>query len=103
DRTGARPAVATIARHALRRVVSSRLTLVLFALACVPPLLFAGFIYAVNNLEMLSSMGIQVGDETVDAATFFIFLVVQSGVGFLLAALVGPSLIAPDLAHGAMP
>jgi ABC-2 type transport system permease protein len=81
----------------------SRLALVLFALACVPPLLFAGFIYAVNNLEMLASMGIRVGNETVDASTFFIFLVVQSGVGFLLAALVGPSLIAPDLAHGAMP
>lgn len=103
DRAGARPAVATIARHALRRVVSSRLALVLFALACVPSLLFAGFIYAVNNLEMLASMGIRVGNETVDAATFFIFLVVQSGVGFLLASLVGPSLIAPDLAHGAMP
>jgi ABC-2 type transport system permease protein len=103
DRAGARPAVVTIARHALRRVTSSRLALVLFALACVPPLLFAGFIYSVNNLEMLAAMGIRVGDETVDASTFFIFLVVQSGVGFLLAALVGPSLIAPDLAHGAMP
>ena len=102
ERSGARPAVLTIARHALARVTSSRLALVLFALACVPPLLFAGFIYAVNNLEMLAAMGIRVGDETVDTATFFAFLVVQSGVGFLLAALVGPSLVAPDLAHGAM-
>lgn len=103
DRAAARPAVLTIARHALARVTSSRLALVLFALACVPPLLFAGFIYSVNNLEMLASMGIRVGNETVDASTFFVFLVVQSGVGFLLASLVGPSLIAPDLAHGAMP
>lgn len=103
ERAGARSPVGTVARHALARVTSSRLALVLFALACVPPLGFASFIYVMNNLEMLAAMGIRIGSDTVDTSTFFVFLVVQSGVGFLLAALVGPSLIAPDLAHGAMP
>lgn len=103
DRADARSPIATVARHALARVTSSRLALVLFVLACVPPLGFAAFIYVMNNLEMLAAMGIRIGSDTVDTSTFFVFLVVQSAVGFLLAALVGPSLIAPDLAHGAMP
>lgn len=103
ERRGERSAILTIARHALGRIAASRLSLVLFALACVPPLGFATFIYLSNNVQMLADLGLRANLDLVDSSTFFVFLVVQSGAGFLLAALVGPGLVAPDLAHGAMP
>lgn len=103
QRRGGRSAILTIARHAVSRIAASRLSLVLFALACVPPLGFGTFIYLSNNLQMLADLGMRAEIDLVDSSTFFVFLIVQSATGFLLAALLGPGLVAPDLAHGAMP
>lgn len=100
----------TVARFALKDLFKSRLALVLFILALVPPLFFAGMIYLANNLEMLASVGFKVVGEGIDSSwtaidkePFFWFLVWQSSFAFLLTAFIGPSLVAPDLAHNALP
>ncbi len=101
-----RSAVWTIAREGLGRVFASRLNLILFVVAALPFLFFAGAIYLANNLDLLAQIGMRDPEAfraSVDGAIFFWFLVVESSLGFLLAAFVGPTLIAPDLANGALP
>ena len=100
-----RAAIATLLRHGLQEVFASRLTLVLFVAACLPVLAFASVIYLANNLDVLVQAGIRVGEDfpRIRDAAFFFFLTMQSGFAFLLAAFVGPTLVAPDVAHGAMP
>ncbi len=92
-------------RFGLAEAFSSRLTLVLFIASCLPVLVFASLIYLANNLDVLVAAGIQVGNDFagIRDTAFFFFLTVQSDFAFLLAAFVGPTLVAPDLAHGAMP
>ena len=106
ERRPPRAAVLTLARYSLGEVFRSRVALVLFVLAFVPVLGFAGYIYLANNVDMLTGMGMRIGEgelAAVDGGTFFLFLAVQTAVSFLLTAFVGPGLVSPDLAHGALP
>lgn len=100
----------TVARFALEDLWKSRLALILFILACLPPLVFALFIYGANNLDVLTAAGLKFGGEGVDGSflaidkePFFWFLVWQSSLAFILASFVGPTLVGPDLVHNALP
>lgn len=100
----------TVARFALGDLWKSRLALLLFIVALLPPLFFGGMIYLANNLDMLTAVGWNVTGEGVDSSwmeidkePFFWFLVWQSSFAFFLAAFIGPTLVAPDLAHNALP
>jgi ABC-2 type transport system permease protein len=91
-------------RYAWRRLYQQRLVLLLTMLAFVWPLLCAGFIYLTNHAELLQGLDeefrqfIQVNGEF-----FSVFMYVQAVFAVFLAALAGPSLIAPDLANNALP
>lgn len=101
-----RAAIGTLLRHGLQEAFGSRLTLILFVASCLPVLAFASMIYLANNLDLLVQAGFTIGQgdlPRIREAAFFFFLTVQSGFAFLLAAFVGPTLVAPDVAHGAMP
>jgi ABC-2 type transport system permease protein len=76
-----------------------------FLVACFFfPLGCAAFIYLVNNLSVLSSLGIPVPEFLkIDSSFFRVFLNFQGGLAYILAALIGPTLIAPDLANNALP
>lgn len=100
----------TVARFALGDLWKSRLALLLFIVALIPPLVFAALIYGANNLDLLAATGLRISGEgvdsswiTIDKEPFFWFLVWQSSFAFFLAAFIGPTLIAPDLAHNALP
>jgi ABC-2 type transport system permease protein len=100
----------TVARFALADLWKSRLALLLFIVALVPPLVFAALIYAASNLELLTAAGFVIDREggdaswiVIDQKPFFWFLVWQSSFAFFLAAFIGPTLVAPDLAHNALP
>jgi ABC-2 type transport system permease protein len=100
----------TVARFALQDLFKSRLALLLLVAACLPPLFFGGLIYIANNLDMLTAIGWKVSGEGVDTKLFaidkqpfFWFLVWQSAFSFFLASFIGPTLVAPDLAHNALP
>lgn len=100
----------TVARFALGDLWKSRLALLLFIVALLPPLVFGALIYGANNLDLLAASGLRVSGEgvdsswiTIDKEPFFWFLVWQSSFAFFLAAFIGPTLIAPDLAHNALP
>ncbi|KAB2964721.1 MAG: hypothetical protein F9K18_07335 [Thermoanaerobaculia bacterium] len=100
-----RPAL-TIARHALAGIFASRLTLVLFVASCLPFLAFATVIWVANNLDVLSVLEVTNAGPlraSLEGSLFFWFLVWQSSFAFLLVSFAGPGLVAPDLAHGALP
>ncbi len=99
-----------LTRFTIGDLFASRFTLILFILACLPPLGFAVLIYGANNLDLLLATGLRVSGESLDGSwmaidkePFFWFMVWQSSLSFLLAAFVGPGLVAPDLAHNALP
>ena len=97
----------TLARYGFAEIFSTRLLLVLFVVACLPVVIYATLIYLANNLELLTLLDIQDDDnglvEGLSGTLFFWFVVGQANLAFLFASFAGPSLVGPDLAHGAMP
>jgi len=95
----------TLARYGFAEIFSTRLLLVLFVASCLPFVVFATMIYVMNNFELLALF--DVDDDTltegISASLFFWFVVAQANLAFLFASFAGPTLVGPDLAHGAMP
>lgn len=92
------------ARYAVSEVFASRFFVAVFALAFVVPLGMAVLLYLRANLTALESLGVQfVQQIPIDARFFFYFLRAQSFAGLFLTLMAGPGLVAPDLAHNALP
>jgi ABC-2 type transport system permease protein len=91
-------------RYSFARLWQSRF-LVMFFMACFfYPLGCVGYIYLANNLSILSSFGVPVGNFIkVEPSLFLYFCWIQAGFTYLLTAFIGPSLVSPDLVNGAMP
>jgi len=105
DRRSPRGAFWTLARYGFAEIFSTRLLLVLFVASCLPTVVFATLIYVANNLELLTLFRVQDNElqQSLSGSLFFWFVVLQGNLAFLFASFAGPSLVNPDLAHGAMP
>jgi len=91
-------------RYAWRRLYQQRLVVLLTMMAFVWPLLCAGFVYLTNHLDLLQGADREFLDFIQVNGNFFrVFMYVQAGFAVFIAALAGPSLIAPDLANNALP
>ena len=91
-------------RYAWRRLYEQRLVLLLTMVSFVWPLLCGGFIYLTNHVELLQGLDKEFLEFIqVNGRFFSIFMYVQAGFAVFLAALAGPSLIAPDLTNNALP
>jgi ABC-2 type transport system permease protein len=91
-------------RYAWSRLYQQRLVILLTMAAFVWPLLCAGFIYLANYVDLLQGMDREFREFVrVDGQFFAIFMYVQAAAAVFLAALSGPSLVAPDLANNALP
>ncbi len=91
-------------RYAWRRLYEQRLVLLLTMLSLVWPLLCAGFVYLTNHVELLQGLDKDfLAFIQVNGRFFSIFMYVQAGFAVFLAALAGPSLVAPDLSNNALP
>ena len=91
-------------RYAWKRLYEQRLVLLLTMVSFVWPLLCAGFIYLTNHVELLQGLDKEFLEFIkVNGRFFSIFMYVQAGFAVFLAALAGPSLIAPDLSNNALP
>ena len=91
-------------RYAWRRLYQQRLVLLLTVVAFVWPLLCGGFIYLTNHATLLQGLEPEFRRFIqVDGTFFRIFMYVQASFAVFLAALAGPSLLAPDLANNALP
>jgi ABC-2 type transport system permease protein len=91
------------ARYATRELLASRSFVAYFTLSFAAPVVGAFIIYLHYN-----PLGLKVLQTTVnellpiDASFFLRFLLIQTALGSLLAAVAGPGLVAPDLANNAL-
>lgn len=90
-------------RYGRREVFSSRIVTALFALSFAPILVIAVILYLRHNAPVLQAMELQVADMlAVDARLFSIMLRIQASFAFVITALVGPGLVAPDLGNNGL-
>lgn len=90
-------------RYGRREVFAHRLVVALFALAFAPSLVVAVLFYLRHNAPVLAAMDVSAADLlTVDAGVFAVLLRIQATFAFVLTALVGPGLVAPDLANNGL-
>ena len=91
-----------VARYAFRNAFSSKLLTAYFVLCFMFPMGCAVAIYLDHNLPFLT-MFHATQLFSVDGGFFVMFLGVQSGLAFVLTALIGPGLVSADLANNALP
>lgn len=90
-------------RYSRRNLFRSKIQTALFTICFFYPLLCLAFIYLAHNLSFLATIGISPDLISIDNKFFFRLLAVQGVLAFLLTAFIGPGLISPDLANGALP
>lgn len=91
-------------RYSRKSMLRSRLLTGFFVLCFFYPLFCALEIYLIHNLDFVSKYGVDVARFiSIDNKFFFIFMDIQGGLAFILTAFIGPGLISPDLANGALP
>jgi ABC-2 type transport system permease protein len=93
-----------IPRHAFRYVFRSKLFIAFYALCFAYPLVAAILIYLHHNTSALALLRLNVAELIPIDRTFFeTYVVVQGVLAFFLNLLVGPPLVARDLANNALP
>ena len=91
-------------KFAWQRLMQQRLVVIIFVVATFWPLACAAFVYLSHHAELLQGFGPEaVKLLKIDGNFFVVFMNAQSVFAIVLAAFAGPSLIAPDLANGALP
>ncbi|MBN1805259.1 MAG: ABC transporter permease [Sedimentisphaerales bacterium] len=92
-----------LSRFSYARLFQSKFLVLFLALCMFYPFGCAAFIYLSHNMPLLTALRFRSGAlPAIDGEFFNAYCVVQGSMAFLLTTLVGPSLIAPDLANGAM-
>jgi ABC-2 type transport system permease protein len=93
-------------RYAFQTVLASRFYTGAFILALVPHLIALLLIYFRSHIDALVGLGLDAqGLEilSVDGGFFIQLFTVETFISFFMVALLGPGLVAPDLANNAMP
>ena len=90
-------------RFARRTQSRSKVQTVFFVLCFFFPLLCLLGIYANSHLSAFAFLGRRAGPFLeIDGSFFLVYLSVQSALSFILTAFIGPGLVSPDLANGAL-
>ncbi len=92
-------------RASRRALFRSKASITFFVLCFFFPLLCLLGVYANANISAISFLGERASQAlrlNIDGSFFTIYLTVQSAFSFVLTAFIGPGLIAPDLANGAL-
>ncbi len=92
-------------RYALKNVFKSRLVLVFFVACYIPAIVAGSVIYIRHNEVFMQLVQATLADFVAIDGDFFLlwFMGPQVVLTFILTAFVGPGLVAPDLANGALP
>jgi ABC-2 type transport system permease protein len=92
-----------LSRFSYSRLFQSR-SLVLFMAVCLfYPIGCAAYIYLTHSSPLIAALSLQPGTiPPIDGSFFYSYCLVQGTMAFLLTTLIGPSLVAPDLANGAL-
>jgi ABC-2 type transport system permease protein len=90
-------------RYSRRNLFRSKFLTGLFVVCFFYPAVCLLMIYLAHSASFLQEIGVPAEVLSIDNKFFFNFMGVQGVFAFLLTAFVGPSLISPDLANGALP
>src|SRR3984957_19085652 len=91
-------------RYSYARLFQSKFLLMFLAVCAIYPIGAAGFIYIAHNVSFLKAINPQAGTLLDVNEKFFVYFCnFQSVMAYLLTAIVGPSLVSPDLTNNAMP
>lgn len=91
-------------RYSYARLFQSKFLLMFLAACAIYPIGAAGFIYIAHNISFLQALNPQMGNFLEVNEKFFVYFCnFQGAMAYLLTALVGPSLVSPDVTNGAMP
>ncbi|HEY6347289.1 MAG TPA: hypothetical protein VIY49_37850 [Bryobacteraceae bacterium] len=102
--TGSGSRLMVLPKFAWQTLMQQRLIVILMVVALFWPLGSIAFVYLANHLDLLPGLGQgALGFLKVDSEFFVVFMNVQGVFAIILSAFAGPSLIAPDLANGALP
>lgn len=90
-------------RYSLARIFQAKFIVLVTTLCMFYPILCATLIYVSHNSPALTMLRLRSSTlPAVDGRFFHVFCVIQGWLAFVLTALVGPSLLWPDLANGAL-
>jgi ABC-2 type transport system permease protein len=93
-----------LTRFSYARLFQSKFVVLFIAVCLFYPIGCLAFIYFSHNEQLLALLSLgNTKLPAIDGQFFYSFCRVQGNFAFLLTALVGPGLISPDLANGAMP
>lgn len=90
-------------RYSRQNLFRSKFLTGLFVVCFFYPAVCLLLIYLVHSATFLQEIGLRNEILSIDNEFFFHFMSVQGTLAFLLTAFVGPGLISPDLANGALP
>ncbi len=91
-------------RYSYARLFQSKFLMMFLAVCAIYPIGAAGFIYIAHNVSFLKALNPQAGNLLEVNEKFFVYFCnFQSAMAYLLTAIVGPSLVSPDLTNNAMP
>jgi ABC-2 type transport system permease protein len=90
-------------RYSRRNLFRSKIQTGFFVACFFYPVLCLVMIYLAHSAGFLAKLGLPSELISIDNRFFFRFMSVQGVLAFLLTAFVGPGLISPDLANGALP
>lgn len=95
--------ILVIARYGFNEAWSSKITIGLFILSLLPPIVFLVIIYLANNPMARALVGAGSPDLVISARFFLVVLQIQSWLALVLASWVAPRLMGFDLADNALP
>ena len=102
-RTAAWSRFLILMRYSYSRLFQSKFLILFMAICLFYPIGCATLIYLSHNSPALALLSFRPGAlPAIDGRFFYIFCVVQGVLAFMLTAMVGPSLISPDLANGGL-
>ncbi len=91
-------------RFSYARLFQSKFLLMFLVACAVYPIGAAGFIYISHNLSFLKALNVNAGNFLEVNENFFLYFCnFQGAMAYLLTAVVGPTLVSPDLTNNAMP
>lgn len=92
-----------LTRYSWHGIFQSRLLTAFFVFCFFYPVGALIALYLNNSSSMLSSLHMQSSLFEVGGKFFLTFLTIQASLAFLLTVFIGPGLVSPDLANGALP
>jgi ABC-2 type transport system permease protein len=91
-------------KFAWQGLMQQRLIVIILVASVFWPLGSIAFVYLANHLDVIPGLRpSELSFLRINAEFFVVFMNVQGAFAIILSAFAGPSLIAPDLANGALP